>query len=168
MAPLRQGDDVLLQRMQRPNMQFYSTANHVKLYNAPADFSDVVDDLQVARNGGLRFLSVQAARSRHEDVEASEGANHVVRDLINVLPTPRVNGSARFLYDDHLPQPTSRHQKLVIVRNDCDLNAYVGGADLTNDHCDTLEHEQVELGERAGISVWNGWLDIHAHILGHS
>ncbi|POM64719.1 LOW QUALITY PROTEIN: PhosphoLipase D, Pi-PLD-like-1 [Phytophthora palmivora] len=41
----------------RPNTQLYSTDTNVKLYDATADFSDVAEDMQEARNGGLGFFT---------------------------------------------------------------------------------------------------------------
>ncbi|RLN75081.1 hypothetical protein BBJ28_00010166 [Nothophytophthora sp. Chile5] len=181
----------------RPELQLYTTGNHVKMYAASAGyFNDVADDMMEVRNNDLVYLTgwsvcnvpfkphepdtklqdlVEGAVKRGADFRmliwsniTERKQNQDIRDFVNALPPPKANGPARFVFDDRLPHATSsHHQKSVIIRKGRDLVAYVGGVDLTSDRWDTLEHDQKELRERAGINVsYNGWLDAHARITG--
>ncbi|KAL3669754.1 hypothetical protein V7S43_005135 [Phytophthora oleae] len=181
----------------RDGIHLYTKGNRVKLYVASAPyFADVADDMLEVRRGDLVYITgwgtcnvpfkphepdtkladlAEHAVKRGADWRmlvwsniTERAQNHEVRDLINALPPPEQHGPARFVYDDRLPHATSsHHQKSVIVRKGRDLVAYVGGVDLTNDRWDTIEHDQAELRERAGIKcLWNGWLDAHARIEG--
>ncbi|GMF26424.1 unnamed protein product [Phytophthora lilii] len=183
---------------ERPNLALFTTGNHVKIYPASAGyFHDVADDIAQVRDHDLVYVAgwsvcnvpfkppeasltlhelVKGAVTRGADVRMVIWSNLTerkqvleVRDFVNALPPPKKSGPARFVFDDRLPHPTSsHHQKSVVVRKGRELIAYVGGVDLTSNRWDTLEHDQHELRERAGIEAKGrkGWFDAHARIIG--
>jgi phospholipase D1/2 len=115
----------------------------------------------VTRGADVRMLIWSNLTERKQVLE--------VRDFVNALPPPKASGPARFVFDDRLPHPTSsHHQKSVVVRRGKELVAYVGGVDLTSNRWDTLEHDQQELRQRAGLDRKGrkGWVDAHARIVG--
>ncbi|GMF22094.1 unnamed protein product [Phytophthora fragariaefolia] len=183
---------------ERPNHALFTTGNHVKIYPVSAGyFSDVADDISQTREHDLVYMAgwsicnvpfkptepsstlhelVKGSVTRGADVRMLIWSNLMerkqileVRDFVNGLPQPKICGPARFVFDDRLPHPTSsHHQKSVVVRKGRELIAYVGGVDLTSNRWDTLEHDQHELRERAGIERkgHKGWIDAHARIIG--
>uniref|UniRef100_H3GLA4 phospholipase D n=1 Tax=Phytophthora ramorum TaxID=164328 RepID=H3GLA4_PHYRM len=141
---------------ERPSHALFTTGNHVKIYAASAGyFSDVADDIAQVRERDLVYMTGWSVLE--------------VRGFVNALSPPEASGPARFVFDDRLPHSTSsHHQKSVVIRKGRELVAYVGGVDLTSNRWDTLEHDQHELRQRAGIERKNrkGWLDAHARIIG--
>ncbi|KAH7492161.1 Phospholipase D beta 1 [Phytophthora ramorum] len=183
---------------ERPSHALFTTGNHVKIYAASAGyFSDVADDIAQVRERDLVYMTgwsvcnvpfkpleekttlhelVKGAVTRGADVRMLMWSNLTerkqvleVRGFVNALSPPEASGPARFVFDDRLPHSTSsHHQKSVVIRKGRELVAYVGGVDLTSNRWDTLEHDQHELRQRAGIERKNrkGWLDAHARIIG--
>ncbi|KAJ0400956.1 hypothetical protein ATCC90586_007617 [Pythium insidiosum] len=114
----------------------------------------------VARGTDVRAIVWPNVLERKQNVQ--------FRDFMNdVLPKPKPY-SARFLFDDRLPTPTSsHHQKTFVLRRHHALVAYVGGIDPTSDRWDTVAHDQQDLRRRANIRRHvNGWLDAHVRIAG--
>ncbi|KAE9049179.1 hypothetical protein PR002_g13 [Phytophthora rubi] len=183
---------------ERPDHALFTTGNHVTIYPASAGyFSDVADDIAQTQKRDLVYIAgwsvcnvpfkplepsstlhelVKGSVTRGADVRMLIWSNLVerkqlleVRDFVNALPPPKESGPARFVFDDRLPHPTSsHHQKSVVVRKGRELIAYVGGVDLTSNRWDTLEHDQHEERQRAGLERKGrkGWLDAHARIIG--
>ncbi|GAB9475667.1 hypothetical protein Gpo141_00012752 [Globisporangium polare] len=101
------------------------------------------------------------------------------RDWLNALAPPPAlgamvdlgsepRGSCLCLFDDRLPHYSSaHHQKIVIVKRQDRLVAYVGGLDLTHDRWDTIAHDQSVLRrERSVFAEFEGWIDAHSRLEG--
>lgn len=99
------------------------------------------------------------------------------RDWLNALaPPPALSaamnseprGSCLCVFDDRLPHHSSaHHQKMVIVKRQDRLVAYVGGLDITRDRWDTINHDQSVLRrERSVFAEFEGWIDACSRLEG--
>lgn len=101
------------------------------------------------------------------------------RDWLNALaPPPAVpvpsttasqpTGSCVCVFDDRLPHHSSaHHQKMVVIKRQGRLVAYVGGLDITHDRWDTLAHDQSVLRRERGVySGFEGWIDACSRLEG--
>ncbi|KAF1317539.1 Phospholipase d-like protein, partial [Globisporangium splendens] len=132
----------------------------------------IIERAVLKRGVQARVMLWANVQQQKEMVAARDWLNAIAPEADEevMLSPARTKGSCLCIFDDRLPHHTSsHHQKMVVVKRQNKLTAYVGGLDTTHDRWDTLKHDQAQVRVAHGIhKETQGWINAAMRLDGHA
>uniref|UniRef100_K3WNR6 phospholipase D n=1 Tax=Globisporangium ultimum (strain ATCC 200006 / CBS 805.95 / DAOM BR144) TaxID=431595 RepID=K3WNR6_GLOUD len=134
--------------------------------------AQIIERAVLKRGVQVRVMLWANVQQQKEVAKARDWLNAVAPEAEEevALSPARTKGSCLCIFDDRLPHHTSsHHQKMIVVKRQNKLIAYVGGLDITHDRWDTLKHDQAQARVDHGIrKETQGWIDAALRLDGHA